>query len=305
MNAAERAAEEDAAAPVTLEPARPARSVVSALESPPASANDDVVPLEARPAPVGVVKLELGRPLPLGLPPLADVLDALAGDASVHEDLMALHQRLVALYPPQLLDAVRTQRAGNEDPMGLAAANAWRALVTSHVLDKAFGADQPALQVLVDEAVDAREKVLAAALFSLEGPEGSEPLAEALAEAIERLTERVRFKGAHRRARAAVKPRVGRQQRSLRERFLSLVFVATFFITIGVHLLEFVSARAEDTAWVVVGDVERGHAVLAPARIDADEASLQAARTALRARGLETTLSPTGEWVVTRVPQEE
>lgn len=295
MNAAEM--------PADVEP--PVKTVTSSLESPPPSANDDLDPVVELPPPTGMVRVDHRRPLPLNLPTHREVLEAIAGDVNLHADLLPLHQRIVALYPPHLLDAVRTQLAGSEDPLAMAASNAWRVLVTAGLLEEALGVDQPALQVLVDEGADAREKVLAAVLFSLEGSERSEPLAEALAVAIEQLAERVRFKGTARATRRPGSQRVHRQPRAMREWFLRGVFVATFVLTGALHLVEFMVAAADAPAWVVVGDVGRGHAVLAPSRIDADEASLLAARETLRAQGLQTTLSPSGEWVVTRLPEEK
>lgn len=278
------------------------KTVTSSLDAPMPSANDDVDPGSDLPPPPGIVCIDGRKPLPHNLPPLAQVLDGIAGDVNIHSHLMPVHQKVVALFPNNVLDAVRTHVTGHEDPLALAAANAWRALVADDLLERAYGVDQPALQLLVDEAVDAREKVLAAALFSFEGSEATEPLAAALAAAIERLTERVRFKGTPKRERTAapsVKPVSGL---TLRERFIRFAFIVTFLFTAAFHLADSLAGGPGEKAWVVVGDPARGHAVLAPARIDADASSLEAARKELLEQGFTTTLSPTGEWVITKAP---
>lgn len=128
------------------------------------------------------------RPWPLGLPTASEVLEALAARAEVDRPLQAPHRRVVSLLPEQLRDAVRSGQAGGEaNPLALATASAWRTLVANTQLDAAMGVNHAALSALIDEAVDAREKLLAAGYFALDGGAGADRLVAALDGAIERL----------------------------------------------------------------------------------------------------------------------
>lgn len=268
---------------------------------------DPEAPHEALPAAdqARLVVYDLRRPWPLGLPPADAVLEAIVARAEVEEPLQASHLRVLSLLPEHLYDAARTSLAGTPDPVGLATASAWRTLIALDVSSSAAGADQAALQALIDEAVDAREKLLAAGYFALDGGASADELMTALGDAVEQLTEKARF-------RARPKPR----HEGVRARLLSIgvslpaagtsrtivlgwACVGTLLFTASVHLYNF-ATEPTPTPWVVVGDVDRGHAYLAPGSPAADEASLRATIATLGSRGLEVIRSASGEWVVQR-----
>ena len=261
--------------------------------------------LLALPPPL-VIGFDVGRPWPLGIPAAAQVLQAIGAQAEVDPALQAAHLRVLSLLPEYLYDAARTSLAGATDPVALATASAWRALVAADRLDAALGVDQPALQELINEAVDAREKLLAAGYFALDGGAGAEELMTALGEAVERLVEQAGF-----RAKARGTPSTTRllsvsdvpaaaEPEVRRGRAVRWAFVATVLVTVAFHLTRFVLSDSGEP-WVVVGDVDRGNAFLAPGRPGADEASLRALISDLGSKGLRATKSPSGEWVVARI----
>lgn len=245
-----------------------------------------------------LVSCDERRPWPAGLPAVPDVLEAIGAQAQVAGPLRPVHQRVRALFPEYLVDAVKTSLAGSEDPVGVATAQAWRALVASDQLDAALGVDQPALRTLIEEAVDAREKVLAAGYFALDGGAGAEPLTTALAEAIERLVQKAAFKA---------KPVVAHSKKSTAaratpsvHRVLRWAFGAVLTATAAFHLSALLADDHPSEPWALVGDVDRGRAFLAPAGPGADEASLQKMIADLKAKGLSAEKSPAGEWIVKR-----
>lgn len=265
--------------------------------------------LELVPAPATkVVHFDVRRPWPLGLPIAAEVLEAIGAQAEVEPSLQPAHLRVLSLLPEYLYDAARTNLAGAADPLALATASAWRALVAADRLQAAIGIDQPALQELINEAVDAREKLLAAGYFALDGGAGAEELMAALGEAVECLVEKAGFKARPRAegtrsetrllsvdsVAAAPEPAV-RRGRALRGALAVTVLITTAF-----HVESLASADPVEP-WVVVGDVDRGHAFLAPGGPGADEASLQVLISELSAKGLRATKATSGEWTVQRI----
>lgn len=250
-----------------------------------------------------VVVLESRRPWPLGVPSTALAVEALSGDAVVHAALMPAHEQVMGLLPAHLLDAVRNVALGHEDALGTATAQAWRALVADAALDAAFGVDAGALQAFIAQTVDAREKIVAASLFALDGEAGSAPLTGALARAIERFAERARFKAppprpARPKAALEVKDGLGRHARLLR-----LVFVLSMLLLLSRHLSGLILGAPVDPGWTLVGDPDRGHAFLAPTRADADAAELQIAIAELARQGFKAVRTPAGEWIVFRVQE--
>jgi hypothetical protein len=254
--------------------------------------------------PPEVLHFDARRPWPLGLPAASAVLDALGGLAEVDEGLEATHLRVLSLLPMDLHEAVRASLAGNPAPLALATASTWRALVATDRLDAALGIDQPALLALIDEAVDAREKLLALAWFTLDGGADCEALLTLLGESIDLLLNRAGFRARARRARSGGKllftaptaPSTGPGR-------VRLAFLATMLMTAAFHGATFAGAARTNSAWVVVGDVDRGHAFLAPASAGADEASLQTLISQLEAQGVSATKSGSGEWVLHRSRQ--
>jgi hypothetical protein len=253
-----------------------------------------------------VIGFDVRRPWPLGVPAAADVLQAIGAQAEVDGALQSAHLHVLSLLPEYLYDAARTSLAGSADPVAMATASAWRTLIAADHLDAALGVDQPALQELINEAVDAREKLIAAGYFALDGGAGAEELLTALGEAVERLVEKAGF-----RAKAPGTPSDTRllsveavpsavEPEVKRGRALRWAFIATAVVTTAFHLAQFATADAAEP-WVVVGDVDRGHAFLAPGVAGADEASLQARINGLGAQGLQATRSASGEWVVQRI----
>lgn len=273
------------------------------LPEEPAS-SEPTLELAPTPAPM-VIGFDVRRPWPLGVPSAVEVLQAIGARAEVDSALQAAHLRVLSLLPEYLYDAARTSLAGAADPVALATASAWRTLVAADQLDAALGVDQPALQALINEAVDAREKLLAAGYFALDGGAGAEELLAALGEAVERLVEKAGFRAKARGTPSDtrlisvsdVPPEAAPEVR--RGRMLRWVFVATALITAAFHLSQFVLGDSGEP-WVVVGDVDRGHAFLARGRPAADEASLEATVSGLGAKGLRATKSPSGEWIVER-----
>ena len=252
-----------------------------------------------------VVGFDVRRPWPLGVPSTAMVLQAIGAQAEVDPALQAAHLRVLSLLPEYLYDAARTSLAGAADPVALATASAWRALVAADQLETALGVDQLGLQELISEAVDAREKLIAAGYFALDGGAGAEELLATLGEAVERLVEKAAFhakQGTRSNTRlisvcdvpTEVTPEVKRG------RVLRWVFVATALVTVAFHLSQFLMGDSGEP-WVVVGDVDRGHAFLAPGRPGADETSLQTKIGELGAKGLKITKSQSGEWAVERI----
>ena len=249
-----------------------------------------------------MVCLDTRRPWPLGLPTTDEVLQAIGGQAEVEEALQAAHLRVLSLLPEHLHDAARTSLAGSTEPVAVATASAWRALVATEFADAAIGLDQPALQSLIDEAVDAREKLLAAGYFALDGGASAEELMAALGEAVEKLVEKAEFRakpksvsvgaGAKLLSLASVAPEV-RRGRALR-----WACGLTVIATCALHLVAaFAPAPA---AWVVVGDVDGGQAFVAPSGPEGDEASLQSFLAELEAKGVHATRSASGEWLLQR-----
>ena len=251
------------------------------------------------------VTFDVRRPWPLGLPVASAVLEAIVAQAEVDEPLREAHLRVLSLLPEHLYDAARTSLAGTVDPIGLATASAWRTLIAVDLSSSVPGFDPAALRSLIDEAVDAREKLLAAGYFALDGGASAEELMSALGEAIERLTEKARFRaktkvlGAHADTRLlavnAELPAAGAARGSV----LRWAFATAFLFSASVHLFNFMSEEAPPS-WVVVGNVDRGHAVLAPGSAAADDASRKAAMVELGAKGIKATKSESGEWVLQR-----
>ena len=250
------------------------------------------------------ISLDVRRPWPLGLPSTDEVLQAIGGHAEVEEALQAAHLRVLSLLPEHLHDAARTSLAGSTEPVALATASAWRALVATEFAEAAIGLDQQALQSLIAEAVDAREKLLAAGYFALDGGASAEELMAALGEAVEKLVEKAEFRakpravseGARTKLLAVgdVEPGPGRR----RGRALRWACGMTVVATCAIHLVSaFAPAPA---AWVVVGDVDQGQAFVAPAGPEGDEASLQSFLSELEAKGVHATRSAAGEWVLQR-----
>ena len=248
-----------------------------------------------------VVAMDGRRPWPLGVPPSGKVLEAIGAHAEVEEALQAAHLRVLSLLPEHLYDAARTSLAGTDDPVALATASAWRTLVAADFADAAIGVDQPGLQMLIDEAVDAREKLLAAGYFALDGGASAEELMSALGNAIDHLVEKAQFRakgkpGSARPATRVIEPeQVARPGHGLALRWACAV---TVIATLAFHLFTFFSA--DRGSWVVVGDVDRGHAFIAPAGPEADESSLQLLVSQLEAKGLQVTKTASGEWELHR-----
>lgn len=258
------------------------------------------------PSPSQVVEFDGRRPWPLGLPSAHEVLESIGAQAEVEPSLQAAHLRVLSLLPEHLYDAARTSLAGVSDPVALATASAWRAMVASDQLDAAIGVDQPALQELINEAVDAREKLLAAGYFALDGGESAVELMVALGEAIDRLVARAKFKAPptpvgvpSANKLVSVELLIGTAE--LRRKLLRWALVATFIFTSLFHLSRLVGQEPAPGPWVVVGDVERGHAFIAPTGPTADDASLQQFLIQIEDHGLCARQSASGEWVVEKI----
>lgn len=241
------------------------------------------------------------RPWPLGVPAGREVLEAIVDRGHVATALMPAHLEVLRLLPEPLMDSVATCLAGTEDPMGSATIDVWRAMVAAAGAEGALGVDQPALRALIDEAAAAREKVQALGYFSLDGGASAEPLLHALGEAIELLVKRARFvakprvRGTRTSASGRLVP-VRTTSRAIKAVAAGVMLVAAVFHSSGA--LEQYRAR---TSWVVVGDVDRGRAFLAPGGTEPDEASLRALIERLEQQGIGATKSAAGEWVLHRI----
>jgi hypothetical protein len=252
-----------------------------------------------------VVEFDERRPWPLGLPTAREVLESIGAQAEVEPSLQAAHLRVLSLLPEHLYDAARTSLAGVAEPVALATASAWRAMVASDQMDAAIGVDQPALQALINEAVDAREKLLAAGYFALDGGESAVELMVALGEAIDRLVARAEFKAAPgpvavpSATKLPSEASLGAEEQ--RRRLLRWAMVVTFIITSVFHLSRLLGREPTPAPWAVVGDVERGRAFVAPTGPDSDDASLQQFLAQLEDKGLCARQSASGEWVVEKI----
>lgn len=249
------------------------------------------------------VVFDVRRPWPLGLPLASEVLQAIAANAEVDEPLQAAHLRVLSMLPEHLYDAARTSLAGAADPVALATAGAWRVLVAVERANVALGVDQGALRALIDEGVEARETLLAAGYFALDGGASAEDLLAALGEAIEELTELAAFKMTPKRERTETETRLlsvaSGDPEAMRGKPLRWVFAATVLFTAAFHLVTLLG-EAAPAPWMVVGDVDRGRAFVAPGSAAADDASLKDFLAQLEAQGLSAKKSATGEWVLQR-----
>ncbi|MDP1829007.1 MAG: hypothetical protein Q8L48_37440 [Archangium sp.] len=244
------------------------------------------------------------RPWPLGLPAAHEVLQAITALAEVDEPLQAAHLRVLSMLPEHLYDAARTSLAGAEDPVAAATASAWRVLVAVERSNLALGVDHASLQALIDEGVEARETLLAAGYFALDGGASADELMAALGEAIEQLARLAAFKAKPRPERTGTDTRLlsfgaAADPEAVRGRPLRWVFAATMLFTAAFHLVGIVGQQAP-APWVVVGDVDRGRAFVAPGSAAADDASLKTFLSQLEAQGLSATKAATGEWVLQR-----
>ncbi len=253
---------------------------------------------------VPTVAFDERRPWPLGLPTRGQVLEAIGGQAEVDEHVQPSHLHVLSLLPENLYEAARTNLAGTDDPLALATASAWRALLAVERMGNAIAVDQPALQALIAEAVDAREKILAAGYFALDGGAGAEELLSALGAAIEQLAEQAAFRTPAKRVNAEPHAPVvsidaaGNQPR-VRGKALRWGVAMTMITTLLVHLSGVITDGTA-TEWVVVGDVDRGHAFVASGGAEGDAASLKAFLSQLESKGIHAAQSPTGEWVLSR-----
>jgi hypothetical protein len=249
---------------------------------------------------VDPLAVDARRPWPLGVPLGREVLEAISDGASVARGLKRAHLNVSRLLPEQLRDAVAAALRGTGNPLASVSISVWRALVAAECLEDAFGVDQPALRALIDEAAGARERLVALGCFSLDGGASAEPLLQALGAAIELLVKRAQF---------VAKPRVRRattgasgKARLVRStsRALNVACAASMLFAAVFHLNGALEERRARHAWVVVGDVDRGRAFLAPGGTDPDEAALQALIEQLQTQGIAATKSASGEWVLHR-----
>ena len=249
---------------------------------------------------VAPLRIDERRPWPLGLPAEREALEAIADREHLALELKKPHLEVLRLLPEQLLDAARAALAGTEAPLAAVAASTWRAMVAAAGAELALGVDQPALRALIDEAAAAREKLVALGYFSLDGGAHAEPLLHALGEAIELLVRRARFQA---------KPKVRGTKTSASgklvpvrstSRALKVVFAAVMLTGAAFHFSGFLENERARAAWVVVGDVDRGRAFLAPAGDSPSEASLQRLIVELKTQGIGATKSSSGEWVLQR-----
>ncbi len=244
------------------------------------------------------------RPWPLGLPTQGRVLEAIGGQSEVDELMKSAHLRVLSMLPENLHEAARTSLAGTDNPLALATASAWRALLAADRISHAIAVDQPALHTLIHEAVDAREKILAAGYFALDGGAGAEELLSALGSAIEQLVEQAEFRARVRPVNSQPQTRVSideadKAPQVVWGKALRWTFTTTMLITLLVQLSG-VLTDGTPTAWVVVGDVDHGHAYVASGGAEADEASLREFISQLETRGIYANQSPAGEWVLSR-----
>lgn len=240
------------------------------------------------------------RPWPLGIPSGREVLEAIAGREEVARALKPAHGEISRLLPEQLRDSVGTALAGTEEPVAAAVVSCWRAMVAARIAEDAYGVDQPALRELITEASAARERLQALGYFSLDGGASAAPLLHALGESIGQLVNRARF---------VAKPRIRGTRTSATNlavvpatnRALKAVFAVVMVVVAAFHLNGALEERRARQAWVVVGDVDRGRAFLAPGGTEPDEANLQALIKQLEEQGIGATQSTSGEWVLHRI----
>ena len=253
---------------------------------------------------VAPLRVDERRPWPLGVPAEREVLEAIVGREHLGLELKKRHLEVLRLMPEQLLDAARAALGGTEEPLAAVAASAWRTMVAASGAELALGVDQPALRALIDEAAAAREKLVALGYFSLDGGTQAEPLLHTLGEAIELLVKRAQFqakpkvRGAKTSASGNLMP-VRSTSRALKGIFAVVVVAVAAF-----HLSGFLENQRARTAWVVVGEVDRGRAFLAPAGDSPSEASLQRLIVELKTQGIGATKAPSGEWVLERSRKE-
>ncbi len=263
--------------------------------------------LQEPPSPRPLVRFDAGRPWPLGLPDHRQVLEVIGGQAALDEGIRELHLRIAATLPESIYDAVRASLGDVDHPVARATVSAWRAIVAADRVEAALGIDVAAVVALVSEAAEGREVLVASSCFALDGGRGLEELLALLGRAIEVLASRAAFKARARRRGAAALAGVMAvgtfvAHDAKERRLLPKAFAVTMAVTLLFYGYQALTV-APSAEWVVVGDVDRGHAFLAPAKGGADQASLERMRASLEAQGYTTTKAASGEWVVRRRPK--
>lgn len=256
---------------------------------------DEPSPYELEVAPL---KVDTRRPWPLGIPAEREALEAIVDRELIALELKKSHLEVLRLLPEQLFDAARSSLSGTEDPLAAVAASTWRALVAAEGAQLALGVDQPGLRALIAEAAAAREKVQALGYFSIDGGASAAPLLHALGEAIEVLVKRAEFRAKPKVLGTGSKPKLVPVR--TKSRPLMAVFALVMVIGAASHLRGFVEQQRSRSAWVMVGDVDRGRAFLAPEGDAPSEESLQQRIDELKLQGIGATKSASGEWVLHR-----
>ncbi len=250
---------------------------------------------------VDPLAVDARRPWPLGVPSGREVLEAIADRGDVGSKLRTAHLAVLQLLPGALRDSAAAALGGTDSPLASVSISVWRSMVAAACVDDALGVDQPALRLLIDEAVAARESVVALGYFSLDGGASAEPLLEALGEAIEQLVQRARFVARPRVRRTATSASGTLTVVPLTSRVLKAAAALAVVIAALFHLSGAIEERRARRAWVVVGDVDRGRAFLAPGGTEADEAGLRALIQQLERQGIAASKSANGEWVLHRI----
>lgn len=269
------------------------------------AANDDVV----RDVTPGSPKREVlafdgRRPWPLGLPSLPQALTAIVAEVEIEESLEESHLRVLTLFPEWMFDEARSALGGGASEVAWAAASAWRAVVARDRADHPVGIDLPALLALTDETVQAREKLVGASAFALDGGTASEELLSTLDECIGRFVVLARH---HERTR--VKPvseatkvlSVSSEPEGTRRKLIPMAFAASMFFAVLFHLARLLVAP-NTNVWMVNGSLESGHATLVPGGPEASAAALEAKISELRAQHIVATQGPDGQWYLEKEP---
>lgn len=249
--------------------------------------------------PVEAIAFDVRRPWPLGLPSTERALAAIVSQAEVAPELEGSHLRVLTLFPEWIFDEARTALGGGGNDVAWAAASAWRAVVALERAEHPLGVDLPALVALTDETVQAREKLVGAAAFSLDGGAGSDELLSTLDECIGRFVVLARHQ-----ERARVAPASSPQARLLSvasvpeaapRKKLPVVFAASMVLALLFHVVRVVAAPSTDV-WVVNGSLDSGHAVLVPGGPNASAGALEAKLAELRAQHVVATQGGDGQW---------
>lgn len=249
-----------------------------------------------------VVEFDGRRPWPLGLPSLQQALAAIVAEVEIDESLEESHLRVLTMFPEWMFDEARSALGGGGNEVAWAAASAWRAVVALDRADHPVGIDLPALIALTDESVQAREKLVGASAFALDGGTASEELLSTLDECIGRFVVLARHHERTRRATVSQATRmlsVADEPEAPKRKLIPMAFGASLLFAFIFHVARLLAAPSGDV-WLVNGSIDSGHAVLVPGGPHASPGALEAKIAELHAAHIVATQGPDGQWYLSK-----